>query len=208
MPMPGSDRAEREVENGFRQFDLCLEIIRYYLDPERPFALRPAFILDLQKEAVDGVESAPGKLRSSSVIITGSGHVPPAPHLVAGLIHEFCDYINDNWHERTAFHLAAYALWRLNWIHPFSDGNGRTARAVSYMLLCMKLGYVLPGSPTIPQQIEEAKAPYIHALERADAAERDNRLDVADMEEMLKAMLVRQLIGIIEAAGGGSVTEG
>jgi Fic family protein len=93
-------------------------------------------------------------------------------------------------------------MWRLNWIHPFTDGNGRTARTLSYALLCIKLGYVLPGSPTIPQQIEEDKTHYILALEKADAAERENNLDVSEMEQMIKGMLGRQLMGVIEKAEG------
>jgi Fic family protein len=195
-----ADHTQREVENGFRQFDRCLDIVEYYLDPERPFALRPHTILELQKEAVEGIESQAGKLRMAAVGISKSEHAPPPPHLVEGLVREFCEYINDHWHEENAFHLAAYAMWRLNWIHPFTDGNGRTARTLSYALLCIKLGYVLPGSPTIPQQIEEDKTHYILALEKADAAERENNLDVSEMEQMIKGMLGRQLMGVIEKA--------
>lgn len=114
---------------------------------------------------------------------------------------EFCEFINENWHERTAFFLSAYAMWRLNWIHPFSDGNGRTSRALSYALLSIKLGYVLPGSPTIPQQIEENNAHYIKALEMADAAARRGEEDVSEMEEMIRAMLAKQLLTVIDAAG-------
>lgn len=202
MPILKSDHTRLEVENGFRQFDLATEIIKYYLNPERPFALRAPIILDLQKEAVSGIEADAGTLRSVAVGITHSRHDPPAPHLVPTLLTEFCDYLNDNWHERNAFYLSAYAMWRINWIHPFSDGNGRTARTLSYILLCLKLGYLLPGSPTIPQQIEEDKSRYIEALESADEAYRGGAVDVSVMEQMIKAMLARQLLGVIQAAEG------
>jgi hypothetical protein len=36
--------------------------------------------------------------------------------------------------------LAAYGLWRLNWIHPFVEGNGRTARAVCYFTSMRPVG--------------------------------------------------------------------
>jgi Fic family protein len=75
-----------------------------------------------------------------------------------------CDYVNQNW-GRSALHLAAYVLWRINWIHPFADGNGRTARAVSYILLSIKLDSLLPGTKTIPDQIAADKKPYYAALE-------------------------------------------
>jgi Fic family protein len=158
--LPANHRTEREVENGFRQFDKCLELVTYYLDPERPFALRPFLIDELQRDAVEGIETEAGRTRRTAVGLTHSKHDPPEPHLVEGLVRDFCEYINSNWHERNAFHLAAYAMWRLNWIHPYTDGNGRTSRIVSYLILCLKVGYQLPGAPTIPQQIEEDKTHY------------------------------------------------
>ena len=199
--MPVDHTTQLEVENGFRQYDLTLDIIRYYLDPERPFALRVPLILDLQREAVASIEAAPGELRTTAVAITKSKHTPPGPHLVKNYLTEFCDHINDNWHERTAFYLSAYAMWRLNWIHPFTDGNGRTSRALSYALLNIKLGYVLPGAPTILQQIEEDNSHYIEALEFADKAASKGTEDVDEMKRMIRAMLARQLLSVIDAAG-------
>ena len=193
---------KREIENGFRQYDLTLDVIRYYLEPERPFALRVPLILDLQKEAVEGIEAEAGKIRTNPVGISKSKHTPPPPHLVQAHLTEFCEYINDNWHEKTAFYLAAYAMWRLNWIHPFSDGNGRTSRALSYALLGIKLGYVLPGSPTIPQQIEADNNHYIKALDAADAAAVNGGEDINEMEAMIRSMLAKQLLSIIDVAGG------
>jgi fido (protein-threonine AMPylation protein) len=35
--------------------------------------------------------------------------------------------------------------------HPFADGNGRTARAVAYVVLGIKLDSLLSGAPTIPR---------------------------------------------------------
>ena len=192
---------QREVENGFRQFDLTLDIIKYYLEPDRPFALRVPLILDFQREAVDGIEANPGEIRKNVVGISKSEHSPPPPHLVSSHLTELCDFINDNWHEKTAFHLSAYAMWRLNWIHPFTDGNGRTSRALSYALLSIKLGYVLPGSPTILQQIEEDNSHYIEALEMADKAARQGNDDVTEMERMIRGMLAKQLLSVIDAAG-------
>jgi Fic family protein len=191
-----------EIENGFRQYDLTLDVIRYYLEPERPFALRVPLILDLQREAVKGIEAEPGEIRKNPVGIHKSDHTPPPPHLVPAHLTEFCDFVNDNWHERTAFYLSAYAMWRLNWIHPFTDGNGRTSRALSYALLSIKLGYELPGSPTIPQQIEADNSHYIEALEMADEAARNGGEDIREMEKMIRAMLAKQLLSVIDKAAG------
>ena len=112
--------AELEIQNGFRQFDLALDVIKTFLEPDRPFALRPTLIQQLQKVAVEGVLPYPGDWRTGPAKITKSKHTPPGAHLVATLVQELCDYVNDNWHEMTAFRLAAYVMWKLNWIHPFT----------------------------------------------------------------------------------------
>lgn len=114
-----------------------------------------------------------------------------------------CDYVSDNW-SRTAFHLASYLMWRLNWIHPFADGNGRTSRILSYVVLCIRLGHKLPGTPTIPEQIVADRRPYFAALDAADAATKEGHVDVGAMEEMLKGMLATQLMGLIKEASGGA----
>jgi hypothetical protein len=59
--------AKIEAANGFRQFDLGLELIRYFLDPERPFKLQPSHIRELRMVAVDGLVSNAGEWRSTPV---------------------------------------------------------------------------------------------------------------------------------------------
>jgi Fic family protein len=143
-----------------------------------------------------------GNWRPASVVIEGSYHEPVGAHLVASLIEELCDYVNDNWQDKTAIHLAAYVMWRLNWIHPFSDGNGRTSRITSYVVLSIKTGCLLPGTVTIPDRIVENRGPYSKALESADATWIKGSIDVTAMEELLERLLAVQLQGVIEAASG------
>lgn len=112
-----------------------------------------------------------------------------------------CEYINDNWH-KSAVHLAAYVLWKMNWIHPFADGNGRTARAVSYVVLSIKLDSLLPGTPTIPEQIAADKQPYYKALEEADKAWASGNVDVSALEGLLGDMLAHQLLNAAKEAAG------
>jgi Fic family protein len=84
-------------------------------------------------------------------------------------------------------------MWRVNWIHPFRDGNGRTSRAASYLVLTVRLGQILPGEPTIADQIVENKIPYYDALDDADAAWRQQRLDLSAMEHLIEKLLEKQL---------------
>jgi Fic family protein len=120
-------------------------------------------------------------------------------------VEELCDYVNENWRNKTALHLAAYVMWRLNWIHPFEDGNGRTSRAVSYVVLNIKIGYLLPGVNTIPEQIVLNCEPYFEALEAADAAWKENILDLTKLELLLEALLSRQLLSVLENASGKEI---
>lgn len=118
------------------------------------------------------------------------------------LVEDLWDYVNEHWEQSTPIHLGGYVMWRLNWIHPFADGNGRTSRIVSYVVLSIRAGAVLPGTPTIPDQIVDNRNPYFDALDAADVAWVAKRLDVSKMEELLAALLARQLTGFYQAAGG------
>jgi Fic family protein len=192
--------ARQEARNGLRQFDAVVEMVEYFLHPDRPFRLRPSQLLHLNRVALEGISSYAGNWRPAAIEIGGSKHRPVDAHQVPEMVEDLCDYVNDHWHQRNALHLAAYVMWRLNWIHPFTDGNGRTSRAVSYLVLCVKIGYLLPGKKTIPDQIAEDRTPYYKALEAADEALTRGGIDLTAMEELLSGMLARQLVAVHEDA--------
>jgi Fic family protein len=196
-------KAEAEAKNGLRQYDLGIRVIETALErgPEN-FKLRPSTILSLHREALNGISAYAGLWRPAGVEIQGSDHTPVGAHLVPELIENMCDYVNDRWSEASAIHVAAYLMWRLNWIHPFADGNGRTARMTSYVVMSIKIGRILAGTPTIPEQIVDNRVPYFDALDAADKAWKAERVDVSKMEELLSALLANQLISIYKLAGG------
>lgn|SRR5579863_1496953 len=195
-------RAEAEAKNGLRQYDLGLTIAQSALE-RGVFKLRLSHVLALQREALAGISLFAGNFRPGSVEISHSKHRPPEAHLVPELVEQMCDYVNENWARATAIHLASYLMWRLNWIHPFADGNGRTSRIVSYVVLTIRSGFILPGSPTIPDQIVSDRSGYFEALDKADAAWRETGgADVSAMERLLGAMLARQLTAFYESVGG------
>jgi fido (protein-threonine AMPylation protein) len=125
-------KAEAEAANGLLQYDYGVKSVFEALE-RPPFKLRVSRILSFQREALQGISAFAGLTRPAGVDIDGSAHQPPGAHLVQELLEEMCDYINERWRESgAAIHLAAYAMWRLNWIHPFVDGNGRTSRILSF----------------------------------------------------------------------------
>ncbi len=202
------EEAKRESENAIAQFDRVLDLIDDVARGGRPFRLRTSMILDLHRLALDGLSLYAGNFRPADVSIGQSKHTPPAAHLVTSLIDEMCDYVMDNFESAKALHLCAYVMWRLNWIHPFTDGNGRTSRALAYFVLCAKIGYRLPGQETLPEQIAADKPPYYLALEEADQHWLASNLDLRAMEALLDQYLAKQLLSAYEDAKNPAVAVG
>lgn len=193
--------ALREAENTLRQYDRLVELIRGSIGAGR-LRLRPSTLMGLNRLAVDGLVKSAGALRRGPIEILNSRHSPPPWEDVAALIDDMCEYVNEGYGKKSPIHLAAYVMWRLNWIHPFADGNGRTSRAASYYVLCVGLGQLLPGPRTIPERIAARKPPYWKALEAADQAWETSTVDVSAMEELLKALLAAQLLDVHKLANG------
>jgi Fic family protein len=194
-------KAEAEARNGLRQYDAAIAVIQTALE-RGAFKLRPSLIQSFHREALAGISLFAGNWRPAAVAIEGSRHEPVGAHLVAEFVEDMCDYVTEHWQDRSAIHLAAYVMWRLNWIHPFADGNGRTSRIVSYVVMSIRTGFVLGGTPTIPEQIVDNRRPYFEALDAADDAWRRGKLDVSVMEELLSRLLAMQLVKFYESAGG------
>lgn len=195
--------ARKEAFNTIEQFRAVADMVETFLQPERPFKLRPSHLLHLHRAALDGISAYAGNWRPSGIEIGKSRHKPPGAFEVPERIEELCDYINEKWAEKSPLHLAAYVMWRLNWIHPFTDGNGRTSRAISYLVLCVRLKALLPGKVTIPEQIEQDRTPYYKALEAADDAWAEGRIDLTAMKQLLASMLAKQLHAVYEESEAG-----
>jgi Fic family protein len=198
------ERALREAENALRQFDAVLDLIDEVERDGRAFKLRVSTIQMLHRFALDGLSRYAGNWRPGPTEIGLSKHTPPDAHLIAGLMEEMCDWVNDHWNDQPAIVLCAYVMWRLNWIHPFDDGNGRTSRAVSYLVLCAKAGARLPGKLTIPEIIAGNKEPYYAALEKIDETARHDGPELAPMTDLLEDCLAKQLMEAWEAATSGT----
>ncbi len=125
-----------------------------------PASLTEKDILHIHDIILKGIDDAnAGHYRSVPVRISGSAVVLPNPRKVPDLMAEFVAWFS----EATDMHpieLAAEAHYRLVTIHPFVDGNGRTARLLMNMMLLM-LGY--------PAAIirKRDRLAYISSLEKA-----------------------------------------
>lgn len=113
--------------NLLRQYDLLANCIEIGL--EKGIESFDKYTLwALNHTAVSNIAQFGGRFREQPIYV--GNHIPPHFEKVPHLVDQMLSVIHENWEivqHPTA--LAAYALWRLNWIHPFVEGNGRTARA-------------------------------------------------------------------------------
>jgi Fic family protein len=122
-------------------------------------------------------------------------HTPPDWHNVKGFMQHFFRDLSSIWSSADALDVAAYALWRINWVHPFRNGNGRTARAFCYACMCLKLGAWLSGRKTVPDLIMDNRDRYEESLRRADEglATPPHRPNLAPMRAFLDDLLQDQM---------------
>ena len=79
-----------------------------------------------------------GRIRFFDVQIQGSNHTPPPHSEVKKHLLNFFKWYSTNKNKLHPFELATLIHAKLTWIHPFEDGNGRTARAVMNFILMKK----------------------------------------------------------------------
>ncbi len=210
------EKAEREAANGVAQLDYLVDLVV----GERAITdIRETHLLDLQKLAIRDIYPCGGTYRDAltKISISDSEHKPPDAALVPGLIIDLLDYLNRERGKVPALDRASYALWRLNWIHPFRGGNGRTSRCLAYLIICMDLKAMVPGVPTLPSLIYDRREEYVRALRATDASLRDavkaqeavpeeQRVDpVADLSVMsnyLRDLVLQQMASAVAVLAG------
>jgi Fic family protein len=189
----GDDRQLYDLvqeKNLFRQYDLLTNCVEIGLNQGHT-AFDKYTLWALNHVAVANISQFGGRFREEPIYV--GNHLPPHFKDVPELMDRFVSTIHENWFNWNATEMAAYGLWRLNWIHPFIEGNGRTARATCYYLLCAKSGGLLPGRKIVPERIREDRAGYVDGLRVADRAWHEGNLDFSVLEAYLARLLEAQL---------------
>lgn len=113
-----------------------------------------------------------GEYRRSNALISGSKHRPPEHFLISERMKELIEWYNNNKNILHTIKLAAEFHLKYVYIHPFIDGNGRSARLLMNLIL-MKNGY-----PITVIKIED-RDEYMKALEKASMLdEYDNFIEI------------------------------
>jgi cell filamentation protein, protein adenylyltransferase len=141
---PGRERDEAEVRNYYRALEHVEAIA-----PEQ----REVTEDDLQR--IHGLvmrgQATPSPYRDGQNVIRDSAshgivYLPPEAHDVPGLMADLVDWVNRELADRElpAPLVAAIAHYQYATIHPYYDGNGRTARLLTTLIL-HRTGYGLKG---------------------------------------------------------------
>jgi Fic family protein len=183
--------ARVQEQNLLRQYDLLTNCIELGLSKGIE-AFDKYTLWSLNAAAVANIAQFGGRFREQPIYV--GNHIPPHFKDVPTLMDQFLSVVHENWdiidHPTV---LPAYALWRLNWIHPFIEGNGRTARAACYYLICMRQGGLLPGTKIVPERIRESRPRYYAALQAADRHWAEGQFNVDELADYLADLLQEQL---------------
>ena len=140
-----------EAINHAKAFEFILEA------GKNKAAINESFVLQLHKIILSGIDNSnAGFYRSVRVRISGSETILPNPLKVPDLMADFGAWLTKKHDDVLDFALEAH--YRLVSIHPFIDGNGRTARLLLNAIL-LESGY----APIIIRKIDRRR--YLSALE-------------------------------------------
>lgn len=132
--------------------------------------LKTADILDVHALVLQKIEREfAGRFRNAGVRIAGANFIPPNALKIDALTDDLLDWLCTEVCMLNPVVKAAIFHHRFVWIHPFFDGNGRTARLLSNLML-LKTGY----PPAIILKNDRKK--YYDALNRANTGQYDKLL--------------------------------
>lgn len=127
------ERAMEFIEQGIAEYPIDEHFIRQ---------LHQMIVKDLPPPPKGEGDLTPGQYRKVNVSIQQSIHIPPDFLQVEHYMNELVAFINQEASPKFDLLKAAIAHHRFVWIHPFTNGNGRTVRLFTYAML-VKTGFAV-----------------------------------------------------------------
>lgn len=140
----------------------ALEYLYDLIDKDKKHTVSEMLIRNLHQIIIQETDKAwAGKYRNANVIIGGAKHAPPEALQVPQKMRTLISWLNSQKDKMNIIELSALLHHKLVYIHPFFDGNGRTARLTMNLLL-MHAGYPLVII------LKNDRKKYYDVLEKAD----------------------------------------
>ena len=143
-----------------------------YLSAHKDQGLTPELLLNIHKQITENTLDNPedeGRFRTDDNIFVVNGitgevaHDPPSYKQIEDSIIQLCIFINE---DKTFIHPIIKAIilhFMISYLHPFVDGNGRTARSLFYWYM-LKKGYWITEYLSISRIIYKSKGQYEKAF--------------------------------------------
>ena len=164
-PVPKVDPDDARELLNYRE---AFELVAGYLGSGSP--ITEGLIREIHRKLVQGVRgdsATPGDYRKVQNYVVNSAtgetvYTPPPAHDVPHLMRELVDWLRGE-HETHPVLVAGIAQFELVHIHPFLDGNGRTARLLSTLCL-YRSGYDFKRLFTISEYYDRDRPAYYEAI--------------------------------------------
>ncbi len=169
-----SNKSEQMILNNYKTIQ--------YISEHKDAEISSAKLFEIHRLVTENTleEENIGVFRNSNDVmvmnqITGEIiHTPPPFEELDELMKSFCDFFNTNPKENFIHPIVKASIlhFLIGYIHPFVDGNGRTARALFYWYL-LKNGYWLTEYLSISRVILKTKTQYEKAYIYSEIDEMD-----------------------------------
>jgi Fic family protein len=169
-----SNKSEQMILNNYKTI--------LYISEQKDAEISSAKLFEIHRLVTENTleEENIGVFRNSNDVmvmnqITGEiVHTPPPFEELDELMKLFCDFFNTNPKENFIHPIVKASIlhFLIGYIHPFVDGNGRTARALFYWYL-LKNGYWLTEYLSISRVILKTKTQYEKAYIYSEIDEMD-----------------------------------
>jgi Fic family protein len=177
LRLPPSQRyLQQEIEN---VVGACNEVVEAVLRGERT-SLALADILDFNRRVLDRLppqeDVSPGRVREHEVVVSRYPGAPPQD--CEYLLQRLCTWLNEQF-TAPAGHEIAFGILKavvahlyIAWIHPFGDGNGRTARLIEFQLL-ISAGVPTTAAHLLSNHYNQTREEYYRQLDLAHRSHGD-----------------------------------
>jgi len=169
------DKSQQMIHNNYQTIQ--------FIVANKYNALTPELVLHIHQlmteKTLDNQEDA-GRLRTNDNVVVENGitheivHHPPTYKVLPEFINDLCDYFNET-DAKVFVHPIIKGIiihYMLAYMHPFVDGNGRTARALFYWYM-LKERYWLTEYMSISRVIAKSKKSYEKAFQYVVADDHD-----------------------------------
>lgn len=185
-----TNKSEQMIINNYHALNYILENLHKPIDED--------MILSIYQKVVENTldpEDIVEKYRDDAVYIydpTGKViYEPPHFSRVLPLMNKLIEFINnDDLHHPII--KACIIHFYFVYVHPFFDGNGRTARALSYMYL-LKQGYTFFKFFSISSLVREERPKYYKAIKDVE----DNDSDLTYFIDFYTQMIIKSIFRIL-----------